>query len=71
MIGIICDVVKVTGGYEGSELKDRTLCLPAFSLTIICLVISEFLQITSTIPYSLPETFSKYSFSPSNLSCLP
>ena len=24
MIGIICDVVKVTGGYEGSELKDRT-----------------------------------------------
>ena len=26
MIGIIiCDAVKVTGGYEGSELKDRTL----------------------------------------------
>ena len=24
MIGIICDAVKVTGGYEGSELKDRT-----------------------------------------------
>ena len=25
MIGIICDAVKVTGGYEGSELKDRTI----------------------------------------------
>ena len=23
MIGIICDAVIVTGGYEGSELKDR------------------------------------------------
>ena len=37
MIGIICDVVKVTGGYEGSELKDRT----EYMLGVIAIKVSE------------------------------